>query len=357
MVNKSKQEQIRMSHFLDYFKGSAGVNDRNKNTYSRALKFEQMCKIYNSDLITIRKISAIHKLFKSYDQLMETYSDLETYQTNPEVAPYYKTLTEIGEFYKKCEEKGLIEISEELLAIEKAGYFEDYNRSKAIIEAYLKYNESPYTVHFLKNAGINEASFERAIEVIKELDQDLYDDYLQKTYFNQGSRIMEVAPRLANIKAGIETGKTVDGETFDRLEFYKNFPFYEIDLAKEVLSDFQTRNAAYIDQKYKSLIQKVFPDESYGLLKYVYDNRLLTGQTLPISERDITKTKYTVNGREVTDNEKEMIINYMKNNRVAWLVVAFNEVRDRHLAGTLDLVTGKKLVKKENKDKKEKKEE
>ena len=344
MEEKKKYSQ-KTINFLSYVTGKATLTSSNKNSYSRGIKFEEMSRIIDSDLGILRKIEALSKIYKSHDQLVAAFEDLEELKEIPEFAPLYEKYKQISTFYRVCEENGLIEVAKDLIHLEEANYFDDYGYARQFIEDYINYNDSPYTSDFLKESGLTEMTFNRFIEIISELDSDLYDKFVEKEQFNKGLRILEVTGRMNNIKTGVKTGKLPNGEEFDRLAFYANFPFYKEEYTREILKDFNARNAGYIDQRFKALMQQMVPESTYDILKYVFDNKLLSSTSTPINEKVINNTRNIINGREITDEEKAKMIEYMNDNRISWLTIGFQEVRDRYLAGTLDLESGKKLVK------------
>ncbi len=344
MEQEKKSVKIRM--LLNYINnGPSVVNNNNEKVYSRAVKLEKMMQLFYSDQGTVQKLSEMMKVYRTHKEFMEANGDLLEYAEDETLAGYAAAVEEISSFFKKCEEVGLCELVPRLIALDEDHFFEDYPYAANFVEDYINFKDSPYLKDFLNAVGIREVDFNRFLTVVNELDQDLFDRYQARAQENKIQRMDDVSRKIRNIVSGVKTGKTTDGEDFDKIEFYVNLPFYDEMSSRETLEDFNIRKTPFIDQRFKSILLALAPQETYDVLKYSLNNKLLSSKSHTITEKEIAETRYTVNGITLTDEGKQHIINYMKERKMPWLALAFQEVRDRYLDGTLKLSENKKLAK------------
>ena len=122
--------------------------------------------------------------------------------------------------------------------------------------------------------------------------------------------------------------------------------------AQELTSDLLCKSGSTLDQKlsrvYLSLIMAFAPKQykkddekvrfaepivrSIEVFKIQNDCFL---NSRDITEKYIRDTGYSVNGRRLTDEEKEIIIDFMKSNRMPFIDKVYNAVRDKYLRGEL----------------------
>lgn len=331
-----KEYSQKIINFLNYFE-TKGYKDKTDKNYERAIKLEQMAKIYHSDIIDVRKVDLMRQIYKSSDAFLKQYNDLEKCYEDKKIKKYVDLIREIGNYYRKFEQNGIKEISARLLKMEQEGYFEDYNYACYFVEEYINYNASPFLNHFLSDIGLSEAEFNRFLDIVFELNADLYDRYLEKSKANVQERKYETIKKVKNLHKGITTGIMEDGKPFDIIEFFKNIPFYDMLSAEETGRDFSIsyRNASTIDHKLKAFFDSYDSKMTSAILNYMYANKINLNNPKYLSKNDIEKTSYTINGRELSQEENLLLANYMKQERIPYLFKAFSSVMDKYTRNEL----------------------
>lgn len=335
-----KDKNLKIKHFKEYF---AEKNEEKKEEYKtqrmfvRAVKLEKIMQILNSDMLDIVKISEISKIYRSADSFIGEYSELEKYSDDSVIGNYIEIIKKIEEYYRELESKNLISRSKELLDMEENKYFDDYIYACEIVNEYINYNESIYTEDFLKYFNLKDYQFNRFVEIVANFNGKLYEKYLSKSKENRKLRKYEVVEKIRKAKEAIKTGFTEDGKKFDEIEYYKTLPFYTKITAIEVLDDFNIKQVPYMFQKYKALIQTIDPDAFQPIMNYVNEKKLyLENSPTIISEKDIKSTRFIIKGQELNQEDKEIIIDYMKKEKIPFLIAAFNVVRDNYLENGLN---------------------
>lgn len=336
---KDPDSSIKIKKLIHYFFSKKKKNKTDKS-FERAVKLENMIKIYKSELSDVKKINEMKKIYKSLEQFKTSFNDLEKYSDDEQISKLYNIISQISQFYKKMEENGIKYRSNELLELENEGYFEDYYYAFYFVNEYINFNASPYLRDFLDTFGIKEINFKRFLSIVLYLNEEVYDQYLDKAEENKKSRQFLTVKKVNNLYKGLTTGVTEDGERFDLVEFYKNVPFYDIETSKETLSDFDAPGSSTIDRKIRSLINVIKPEYSQEIMKYIYSNNLFGLLPKEMSEKEIRETNYFVNGIELSSEDKEIIIKYMKKYRIPFLLKAYNAVRDRYLKEGLEIEKG-----------------
>jgi hypothetical protein len=326
----------KVVEFIDYFTGAISKNkiDKSKN---RAYKLERVIEIYqDKEKLEIDKIREISEYYKNSATFIKAYADIMKYDSDPIISPFIGIIYEIGSFFIKCEENDLIRISKDLKVLEEAGYYDDYFGACQLIERYIDYNDSPYLKDFLEDYNVDEYSFKRCVDIVKALDGDLYNAYEEKNTKNQKERKIRTFEKINNLFTGIKTGSLPNGEEFNRIEAYRNLPFYDEITAKECIEDFNVKSAPFLTRKIKLLLESIEPYKSTAIMNYLYQEDLI-GSTNPslITEDDIYKTLIIYDGKEMTKEDKQNILGYMKQTRVPFLSRAFNEVRKEYYNGNI----------------------
>ena len=305
---------------------------------NKFIVLDKIFKIYNSDLIEIRKIDEIRKYYKSSGEVMRAFSYLEKYCDNEIIKETYEKALTISNYLKLMEEKNLIAISKDFIQKEKDGFFEDYSSACQLATLYLDYNESVYMTDFYETYKITESTFMSLMEVIKLLNPDLYEKVLEKYKNDRNQRKMITVEKYRNLCEGIKE-EFISGNPYDKIEAFKNLPFSDDDTSKEILCDFNLRGATYVDQRMKVLFEalKTHNAEATNVIDYLHKKSIISNHNVKLTLEDIYSTNYIINGRKLTNEDKDAIINYMQENKLPFIVKAFNEVRNRYLDGSLYL--------------------
>lgn len=345
---KKEIDDVRARRIVLYFlTKNSKFNHLNPHnaTYTNAFKLDQMIWLYREKQSKVERIIEFTKIFKDYESFESAYSCLDKYADNEIVNKIVSAKNKVGRFYKVCEDNGFKSIAPLLQEIDKEKYCDDYKYALQFVLDYINYKESPFINDFLNYVGIDNSSFTRFVTIIAELNPDLYDEYSKVANDNRSMRRAIVMEKLQNIKCGVETGYTKEGTPFDSIEFFANMPFYNDLSAKEVFEDFEISNVPFLDKKLKSLLFKVDSESAPKIVKYIYSNELLCNGSKQFKEQEIYNTRCSVDGRLITDEEKRLILGYIKERNIAPLERAYKEVRDRYLDGTLKVSQNKKLTK------------
>ncbi len=345
---KSEKSSSKIKSLLIYFftKGDKDIHDVK---FARAVKLQQMMEIYRSELTDIQKCAQMKEIYKSSEKFRNAFFDLERYKDDKFVGKLYRVVNQIADNFEALEKIDRKEINN-LLEMDRKGYFDDYYYACEFVEDYINYDKSPFLKDFLAEVGINANQFSRFLNIVSALNPDLYDIYSIKANDDKNARKTITITRLNNLYNGIKTGLNRDGSEFDELSVYRNLPFYDNASALEVLGDFEVSNVYQLDRKLKMLVDKVKPEATRDIhmciIKYgPFKGAIQNVDATVMSEREIYTTNFIVRGVELTDQDKEKIMNYMRNNDIPFLPRCFSAVRDRYLDGSLDIDEVKTLKK------------
>ena len=334
---KSKDKNFKKERLIEYFSSKDRVDVTDPN-YKLAIKLDKMIAVYYSKLNDLEKYLVFKELFNSRDSFLNDYRILKGDQTS--IVEYFNNYVKvISEFVKNMENNLSSEKEKEYKRYKENGYIDDYNYASGYVNLYINYKESPYLYKFLKTVGLLESDFKRFVNIVYELDEDLYKKYTEKEINNKNSRLCDVITKMDNFY-GMYMNKD---EEFNRVEFYRNLPFIDMESSNEIVSDFKLKKLSNVDQRLKALIEHFYPEEVRNMTKFIYDNNLITKEFKKITEKEIENTNYIINDVVLTKDMKDEIIDYMKENDIPFLVVAFNAVRDKYLNEGLN--KGKKLIK------------
>lgn len=332
-----EEDSAKIKYLLEYFSGKLDRLEKEKKYYDRAKRLEKMMEIYESDELDIRKIAKMHELYKNSQDFICQFSDLKRYSDDKVVGYFVRKVSIIGEYYKSCEEKGLTKVAVQLIKLEEKGYFDDYLYACSFVEEYVKFEESPYMKDFLQCFGLNESQFERFSQIVKTLNEDLYNKYLEKVNVNKELRKKEVIRKVNNLNEGSKNGRLSDNTVFDSVEYYANLPFYDDQTSKEVLKDFDIKVSSHISTRYRDLLFNLDSEKGVNILNYATANKLHFPHMQQIlTETDIMNTNYIIDGYTLTEDDKTTIIDYMKKRKIPFLPKAYTEVRSKYLKQGLD---------------------
>lgn len=345
---KDKDRSTKIKDLISYF-NSDEKKDLNDTKYARAIKLEKMINIYNSDLIDIRKLVEMQSVYSNCNKFIVQFKDLERYSDDAVVGYYVDMVEKIGKCYEELEQKHK-ESAKELIELENNGFFEFYYCACDFVLEYVNFNDSPYFTDYLKKAQINEVTFNNFLDIVCYFNADLYKKYEEKQKYNKDIIKCTTMEKMNRLRNGIINGVNEDGEKFDCLDGIKNLPFWTKDIETEVIGLFGLKNASTFSVKLRLFFEKVMPENAKEVVDYILKNNLLgLSSTIYspklITEDEIYQTSYSINGVPLTTQDKDAIINYMKENEIPFLLRAFNIVKDRYLNNELELTKGKVLKK------------
>lgn len=330
MADISNDKEFKRNKMVQYFTSKERI-DKSDPNFKSAIKLEKMVVAYYSDLTDIEKYLIFKELYISSKSFLKEYKMLKVYNSSTIVNYLDGYVEVIGEFAKEMENTISVEIEREYKRYKNNGFADDYKYAYNFVKSYIEYQESPYIVDFLKSVGLNENDFKRFVSIIYELDEKLYEKYLEKYTENKKIRKAETLIKVDNIH-----NLLMNEEIFDAVEFYKNLPFSDFETANEVIEDFGLKKLSSIDQKLKTILGNFYPDDLKVMCKSIYDKGLITRDLNRISEHEIRNMNYMKNDVVLTSQMKEDIVNYMKKENLPFLVVVYNAVRNKCLENGLD---------------------
>ena len=334
--NLKDKKNLRIKQLVEYFDFGI-LKDSDNPKYRRAIKLEKMIKLYSSDLDNVRKIDEMSKIYKTSSNFRENFEDLMPYQDDETVGYFANAVSVIGNYYKVAEETGLKEVGRNLLEMEDNKYFEDYEYACYFVRQYIAYDKSPFLVDFLKDSGLKELHFNRFVDIVAELNDKLFDQYCIKREVNKEMRKSAAIRKVDEIKYGVLGEKIENCEKYDALDFYSNLPFYSIETSKELLDDFGVKKGVNLNQNMKLLIRHIEPEFANTIMEYIAEKKLyFSNYQSEVKKEAIMKTKYILNGRELTDEDKENMIRYMEDRNIPFIIDAFTIVKRRYANNALE---------------------
>lgn len=332
-TKKEKDIYAGPARFLiDFLTKEITINRRNINDYERPIKLVKMVEIYDSNLSMYSKVYNMNSVYTPV-QFSNTIKVYNKFKEDPILGGFVSKLQEIDSFYKKSLDDGTLTEVNSLMKMEN--YFKSYEYASFIISSYVNYDNSPYLSKFLEEYGLDSGIFDYCLKVVAEFDPDLYKEYVKKSLENRVNRISKNTANLGNIANGVKTGYTLDGKVFDIIEFLKRIPFWDLESSREVLDDFGVRKGSEFSLRIRALIKQVMPEYYHEILKYLNENNIDTYYFQPLREKDVYGIKLTVNGREVTKEDKDIIMNYIKENDLPMVVKSYEVVRNKYLDGEI----------------------
>jgi len=344
-MRKRKEAYVgeQVKNLVNLLTTEVKISGRNIKDYEKPLKLKRMVDIYGSSLCDYSKIYEMSLLY-TYRQYSSAIKPLLRFEDDLILGDFVKKLIEIDSFYSKCDKLGVTKEVNSLVKMEH--YFYSYNYAKFLITEYIRYSESPSIIKFLENYGVDTSFFEYCVQVVNELDPDLYSVYQAKNEYNQKLRINQNLSDMNEIVRGIKTGKTLDGKEFDAVEFLKLIPFFDMDSSKEVLNDFNIRKGADFSTRIRTLFNYFYPNDYREILTFLNENKIDNVSFQQLREKDVYGTKIIVNGREITEEDKHVIMGYIRENGLPMVGKSYDAVRKKYLNGgiTKEDVKSKKYV-------------
>ena len=186
------------------------INENVTDEKEKAYKFREKCTSYNTFL----------KRYFHNGKVQQNYSD------------YVEYIMELKELFLKYEENGLFDQSrnEEKFLLKEEGNLDSRYIINAFIFDYYSYDLD----EFCKRYNITKYVFKKCVLKVKNLDEKLYQDYLNVEANNKVKRLVIPIQSINSIIEGIKTGTTLEDNKFDVLEFYKIAPFKGKDINSEL---------------------------------------------------------------------------------------------------------------------------
>lgn len=337
---KKEVEKLKRIQNMYLYYESKGYFEKFKNSYRctneeldlRLNKLNELMSIVNSQDTDYNKAEKLLLLYDSLKNLKKSYSLLIRYGKNDSKLDKARialdNIDKIISTYTEYEEKGILGNIRYMFSV--YDYFENYDYAKFVIDYYISSPDSYITNKFLEELGISKEIFDFCVDTIAELDVDMYNDYLKKKEQNRKINYSHVKFTISDLANGIKTGMLSDGTSFDMLEFFKRIPFKKSEDFMHSLIEFCKRNN----------------EEDYNIImSYIHKNKLDFSNTFkPLNVKEVYDTKTIINGVELTNEDKDTIIEYLKSNNIPVVSKTYNCAKIKYINGNIT----KDMIKKQN---------
>lgn len=240
-------------------------NEKNTLITIRLEKLRKLLEVLETKTDDYSRALELRRIYPSYNEFLKAYylrtkfNESKTERItiiNGIYSSYEDKLEVIRDLYKKYEEEGLFEKAKEndKFLLKLANNID----SRYIVNAYI-FDSCSYDLdQFYKRYNIDREIFTSCVSRIKNNAPELYEKYLEALKNNKMKRLVMPIYDINQIVEGITTGKTIDGNNFDKYEFYRLAPFKDKDFDKEI---------RYISEDYPKLL-------IFKKLKQVYKRRV-----------------------------------------------------------------------------------
>lgn len=183
---------------------------------------------------------------------------------------------------------------------------------------------------FCISSGVEIKRFEEYVEIIKENDEELYNKYIEQRDNIQSRRFAILVAKCKKIIELIKNGVEENGKKrdFDLVDYYRitalNFD--------ELLNIIKSRIDATDYRVLKTFIAKNQNDKEMTPfdISNLYNTKTVVGVQFDAKRNIIPGT-----GREITKEEKQSIIMYLKKNNIRLTNKTYNIIYKRWLSGDL----------------------
>ncbi len=342
MTKKLKYDE-KTQDLIDYLKGGVVLKRDNRERYGWIVGLEKCIDTFDSDVSDYQKGYEIGRIFDTPSTFRSRIKRLDKYENDEFLKDFSEKIKSVYQFFSDEYEKGNVDDARYLMHIKD--YLKNYKYCDFIISSYINFNDSSFINVFLDTYGIDKDTFDFCLRAIMENDPILYSKYQEKCAENRTTRIKEVKMRIEEIANGIQTGFLSDGRKFDVLEFFRIFPFVDGPSTNEILTDFGSKynhlTKNIIRSKY--FLEENFPQYSDIIHKYMAQNKINNGsgktfldtyRRLDIGE--IYRTRHIINGREITDEDKDKVLSYLKENNIPLISMAYSAAVNKYINGELN---------------------
>ncbi len=326
--------------FIDYFEGNVVVNSKNKDKYSKEIDLEKAIEIYESKLLDIRKIYELTKIYKNSETINKAFSKLKKYGDDPFLKDYCEKIEKISEYIKNAEDRDLVLTAQYLIENEPA--FNYYDEVKGLVERYIR-SDYTYLSDFLADEDTTKDNLEYCKEIVKEYDPFIFTLAQEKEIERSRCRRYDARKNIRDIYSGITTGQTRSHMPFDELVCYDLLPFKNLNQLNELIQDFKVKNAPTVEMKFKNLLNELEPDKADTILKYFVDKKIVINNDKRTSIKDIERENVIVNGKRLTEEDKEVMIKYLNVRETPLYTRAVTLLRNKVLDGEISLDKNKNL--------------
>ena len=339
----SRNQEIE--DFYNFLTNKVEINSRNKERYAKEIALLKIIEIYESNEKQDVKVEKLAKLVKDAESFRKDYKKLGRYEDDPVLGPYYKKVQEVAKYIEKISDK----IATAKFRSAHKDYYENAKKAEDVIIAYRK-SDKMYLSDFLKEASLLEEDLKYYAKVGEFFNPCLAILYREKQSQSYRDRRYNARKSFEAMYKGITTGYTKDGKEFDELDCLSLLPFKNNKNLAELLEDFGAKGDSTIYKKVRNLLFKIFSDEkdqvkAETINDYIFERKLLPANEKLISEREIREDREIINGRELSDDDKEAIVRYLNITETPFYPKAYTLTRNKVLEGKLYIDKEEKVLK------------
>ena len=227
-----------------------------------------------------------------FSNIRSNFSHYEFIYSKEEVEKCRKNILKYTA-YREIKMKKLREEKRKLQALEKMKLLSD--EATLVIASYLENFDEPYEA-FLAEHKINNTKFKKYIEVIKEYNKPLYDEYISKKEAKEAKERETAKLQLTNLVNAIKNGIDENGEKrdFDVLDYFN-------------ITDIPVDRLVAVGRPI------LWESELMYIKKFAKVNERCT-KVSQMDEECILNGVMIIDNKEITREENEAIINYLKEN-------------------------------------------
>lgn len=173
------------------------------------------------------------------------------------------------------------EYQEEIERILKENkYLDNYEYAKYVIEAFISDDRNYQRGRFFRITRINRKIFDYCVELIKFLNPNLYQEYLEAQKQSQENKINNMKSNIYMLAMAIETGHFPDGSKYDILDFFRFVPFIEsgFNFARD-LKEFMLSCDDLDEGVYETITRYIEENNILGM-KFATEKNILKDKTI-----------------------------------------------------------------------------
>ena len=309
------------------------------NLAKKQIKINTIWEIINSSDDEVTKSTKLTKIYRNsaslnsnFIKIFELGIDNSLFDLSREALKNYDVILEKYKSYETGE------IAEKIDFTKKNNRFiRNYDFAKSVISYYVESPDSYKGLLFISELNIDKSVFDKCVTIVRRLDKELYQKYIEKKEYDDKTRNEKYAATIIDVANGIKTGVLADGTKFDILEFFKRIPFSPgnnfvsklLWFGKNYLPSDVSESVADTIRYY--IIQQGMNRQSYYRpVRIEYFKRVKT-QLRVQDELDEEKVHIV----EMTDEDYEIIFEYLRINNIPPINVTYKMVRDKYLNGEI----------------------
>lgn len=208
---------------------------------------------------------------------------------------------------------------------------ENLETARSIINEYIN-SQYEDIVTYCDNINLDKKMFDKYLNLIKENDEKIYNNYLEHEERVKKQQHDDLVFRALKVIDMMKNGVDQNGikKEFDLIDYYRYLPLGFDRMLRIVRDSINIEDYKLLG----SYIETVKTDRelSENEINCIYNTKTITGIQFDEEKKIIPGT-----GREITKEEKQNIINYLKVNNIPVTNKTYNIIYKRWLSGNLDI--------------------